>query len=112
METSTYGSELVVTRVYTELIMEMKYKLIIIEVLIDGRPQMLGNNESVVTSCSITSSTLNNKNNAIADHQVREAVGAGVIRLAHIPGKYNPDNILTNTLVPHQYHPITKELLV
>ena len=63
----------------------MCYKLRIIGVPIDGPPQMMGDNESMATSLSITSSNLKKKHNAMAYHQVREYVYAGGISMAHIP---------------------------
>ena len=71
MKTSTYGSELAATRIATELTMELRYKLRIIRVTIDGTYPIPEDNESVATSLSITSIKLKNKNNAIEYHQVR-----------------------------------------
>ena len=68
----------------------MRYKLKILGVLVD--------NEIVVISWSIPSITLNKKHNNIVYHRVREAVAAGIISLAHITGKYNPSDLLNNTL--------------
>ena len=65
---------------------------------IDGLDQMMGDNESLVTSCYINSSTPKKKHNAIDYHRVREAVHEGVIILENIPERYNPDYLLTNTL--------------
>ena len=75
---------------------------------IDGRAQMLGYNQSVVNRCSIPSSTLKNKHNDISYHRVREAVAAGLISLARIPGKSNLDDLLTKPLSPHQRYPLIK----
>ena len=48
----------------------------------------------------------------MAYNQVRESESSGVIRLAHIYGKFNPSNLMTNPLGPQQYCPLMKELLV
>ena len=75
-------------------------------VLIDGPSQILGDNESVVTSFYIPSSKLNKNHNAINYNLVREAVSKGVIFLTHITGKYNPSNLLTKTLGPQKHCPL------
>ena len=51
--------------------MEMRYKIIMIGITIDVTSQMLGNNEIVVTSCSITSSTTKKNQNTIVCNWVR-----------------------------------------
>ena len=113
METSSYGSYMVAMIIATEFIMEMRYTIIIIGVPIDGPDQMIGDNDIVVNSCSTPSITIKKRHNAIYYHQVREDVASGVTRMVHIPGKYNPSDILTEPLGPHQHnYPLMKELLV
>ena len=73
---------------------------------------MLGDNESVVTNYSVPSKTLKKKHNDITYNWAREAVAGGVIKLAHIPGKYNPADLLTKSFDPQQYYPLTKEFTV
>ena len=96
----------------TEYNMEMHYKLIMIRVHIDGPAQMMVYNESVMTSCFIHSSTIKKNHNYIAYHQVREDISTTVIRLSHIPVKYNPAGILTKPLGTQHQYPLMKELLV
>ena len=97
-KTSTYGSELVAKKTATKLTMEICYKLIMMGVPFDGPAKILGDNESVVISCSNPSSNLDKKHNYIYYHWFRGYVAAGVISLAHIPGKYNQTEILTKNL--------------
>jgi hypothetical protein len=112
VESSTYGSELVAARIATELTMAMRYRLRMLGVPIDGPTDLLGDNKSVITNCSIPSSTLKKKHNAIAYHRVREAVAAGVIRLGHIPSQSNIADILTKPLGPQVHYPLMKDFLV
>jgi hypothetical protein len=58
METSTYGSELVASRVATELILEVRYMLRSLGVALDGPALMLGDNMSVVLNTTVPSSVL------------------------------------------------------
>jgi hypothetical protein len=84
VEISTYGSELVASRIAIELILEVRYMLRSLGVVLDGPSLMLGDNMSVVLNTSIPSSFLKKKHNAIAYHRVREAIAAKVMRFAYI----------------------------
>ena len=57
---------MVSTIIFTELAMEMKYTIIIFGVTINGMDQIIGNNDIMVISWSITSTTIKNKHNGIA----------------------------------------------
>jgi hypothetical protein len=81
VETSTYGSELVASRVGTELILEIRYMLRSLGVALDGPALMLGDNMSAVLNTTVPSSVLKKKHNSIAYHCVREAIAARIIRL-------------------------------
>ena len=48
VETSTYGSELVASRIATELILEVRFMLRSLSVDLDGKTLILGDNISVV----------------------------------------------------------------
>ena len=52
METSTYGYELVAARITTELAIEYRNTLRFMGVKVDGPTLMLGDNKSVVLSCT------------------------------------------------------------
>ena len=104
VETSTYGSELVAARTATELVMEMRYTLMMLGVPIDGPALMLGDNMSVVVNTTLPSSKLKKKHQAIAYHRVREAIAAKIIRFAHIPSKDNFADVLTKPLPNDVYY--------
>jgi hypothetical protein len=61
VETSTYGSELVASRVATELMLEIRYMLRSLRVALDGPALMLGDNMSVVLNTTVPSSFLKKK---------------------------------------------------
>jgi hypothetical protein len=84
METSTYGSELVASRVAIELILEVRYMLRSLGVALDRSALMLGDNMSVVLNTTVSSSVLKEKHNAIAYHRVREAIAARIMRFEYI----------------------------
>jgi hypothetical protein len=56
VETSTYGSELVTSRIATELILVVRYMLRSLGVVLDGPSLMLGDNKSVVLNTTVLSS--------------------------------------------------------
>ena len=111
VESSTYGSELVAARITTELVMETRYKLRMLGVPVEGPSDMLGDNMSVIVNCSLPSSTLKKKHNAIAYHRVREAVAARVIRLRHVRSENNYSDPLSKALGGPKHYGLCKPLL-
>jgi hypothetical protein len=76
VDTSTNGSELVASRIYTELILEIWS----LGVALDGAALTIRENMSMVLNNTVTSSVLKKKHNAIAYHQIREAIVARIMR--------------------------------
>ena len=111
VETSMYWSELVAARIATELTIAMRYKLRMLGEPIMDEALLLGDNQSVIINCSIPSSTLKKKHNAIAYHRVREAVAAGVIELGKVPSKDNVADMMTKPLGPIIHSAIMKKFL-
>src|SRR5210317_1066894 len=89
VETSTYGSELVATRVATELILEYRNTLHLMGVELDGLALLLGDNNSVVLNCTMPHSVLKKKHAACNYHRVRETIAGGAMVFSHIPSEYN-----------------------
>ena len=103
---------MVAARIATELTMAMRYRLMMLGVPIKGLAILFGDNQSVVTNCSLSTSTLKKKHNAIAYHRVREAVAAGVINLVHLPSKDNVADIMTKPLGPQQHYLLMSRFLI
>ena len=82
VETSTFGAEIVAMRNAVEMIISLRYKLRMFGVPIEGPTNMYCDNEAVVKNCSTPESTLNKKHHSISYHFNREAVAAGIIRIA------------------------------
>jgi hypothetical protein len=95
VETSTYGSELVASRIATELILEVRFMLRSLGMDLDGTTLMLGDNMSVVLNTSVPSSVLKKKHNAIAYHRVSKAIAAKVMRFAYEKSDENVSDIVT-----------------
>jgi hypothetical protein len=111
VETSTYRSELVDSRIATELIVEMRFMLRSLGVDLEGPTLMLGDNMSVVLNTSVPSSVLKKKHSAIAYHRVQEAIAAKVLRFAYIRSEENSSNILTKPLCNEKLHYLVKKWL-
>ena len=111
VETSTYGSEMVATRIATELIMEYRYNLWMLGVPVEGPVMLLGDNLSVILNATVPSSMLKKKHLACIYHQVREAVAAKIMMFCHINSKDNVSNILTKPL-PLVQHMVPAKKLV
>ena len=77
----------------------------------DGPALMLGDNNSVVLNCTMPSSVLKKKHNAVAYHRVRKAIAAGIVNFAHIPSEMNYADILTKPLDSTSFHRLVKKLL-
>jgi len=98
IETSPFGSEIVAARIASEKIIEYRYKLRMMGLPLSGPSLLFGDNKSVISSCSVLSSTLKKRHNALAYHKIRECVAAGVIRIYHVDGKHNVADLLTKPL--------------
>jgi len=98
VETSTYGSEMVATRIACELVLETRYCLRMLGVPLDGPALMLGDNLSIVTSTTIPSSMLKKKHQAICYHCIQECVAAKVVRFVHVSSKENLSDFMTKPL--------------
>ena len=80
-------------------------------ITIEGPSVLLVDNEAVVKNTTLPSSTLKKKHNAIAYHKVREAVAAGIVRVAHIRSICNFADILTKPLSPQDFYCLIRFML-
>jgi hypothetical protein len=61
VETSTYGSELVASRVATDLAIEFRYNIRMMGFVLVGPVNMFGDNQAVILNTTIPSSQLKKK---------------------------------------------------
>ena len=95
VKTATYGSEFVVARIATEQIIDLRTTLRYLGIPVEGPSFLFGDNQSVVTSSTISSSVLNMRSSALSYHRVREAIAAKILKFYHIKGKDNPADVLS-----------------
>ena len=98
VESSTFGSELVAMRVARDLISAMRIKLKCFGIPINGPSNMYCDNEAVYKNTSNPESTLTKKHNSINYHICREAVAAGIMRVAKEDTETNIADALTKVL--------------
>ena len=67
-------------------------------VIVEKPAILLGDNMSVIQNCSLPSSQLKNKHNAIAYHRIRECVANGIIKLGHVGTEDNLADLCTKPL--------------
>ena len=97
VESRSFGSELAVLKIATDMIEALRYKLRCFGIHIDGPATVLCDNKSVVTNSSVPVSVLNKRHNAICYHRIRDAQAAQIIRVAWIPREINVSDLLTKT---------------
>lgn len=98
VETLTYGSELIAARIDVEMIIEVRYKLRMLGVPIKKPSVLIGTIMTVVVSITSLLSISKKKHNAIAYHNVREAIAAEICNFTHIDIKLSIADILNNSL--------------
>ena len=104
VETSTYGSELVAARIACDLIIEWRYKLRMLGVVMEESSWLVGDNMSVVVNTTIPSSNLKKKHQACNYHRVRECIAAQFVKFGHIDSKENMADICTKPLGNVDFH--------
>jgi hypothetical protein len=98
VESSTYGSELVASRIAVEMIIALRYSMAMLGVSLESSSHLVGDNMAVVLNTTIPSSALKKKHQACNYHKVRESIAAGFIKYGHIKSEKNVADILTKPL--------------
>ena len=95
VETATYGSEFVAARTAVEQIIDLRNTLRYLGVPLRDKTIMFGDNESVTDSASKPHAKLHKRHNMLSFHRVREAISKRVCSFHHIPGEFNPADVLS-----------------
>ena len=111
VETSTYGSELVAARIATDLIIEMRYKLRMLGVMLEESSVMVGDNMAVVINTTLPSSSLKKKHQACNYHRIREAIAAGIFKFGYIESTINLADVCTKPLGSESVHLLLKDYM-
>ncbi len=111
MESSTYGSEFMAARIAVEQIIDMRYTLRMMGVPLDGPLWLFGDNESVIVSSTIPTSTLKKRHNSISYHLCCETIALSIVNFIHLSGEENPADVLTKHLESWKHIPLMKPIL-
>ena len=98
VETSTFGSEFIAMKTAVEQIEALRYKLRMFGVPLEGPTNIFCDNESVFKNESIPDSTLKKKHTSICYHRSKEAVAAGMVRIAKEGTTTNLSDLFTEQL--------------
>ena len=111
VETSTYGSELVASRIAIEVLISMRYCLRMLGVKLEDSSLLVGDNMAVVLNTTIPSSALKKKHQACNYHKIRESIAAGFISYGHIPSTSNLADITTKPLARVLFEQLASQYL-
>jgi hypothetical protein len=111
VETATYGSELVAMRIAIEAVLEIRYKMRMMGLLVEEPSVVLCDNHAVIINTQLPSSNLKKKHNSVAFHKCREAVAAGIVKTAHVDTTNNIADIFTKPKRPADHYRLTRQVL-
>ena len=111
VETSTYGSELVASRIAVDMIIEQRYKLRMLGIKLEKTSLLVGDNMSVVLNTTLPSSNLKKKHQACNFHRVREMIAGSILSYGHIVSTENVADICTKPLGRQAFAYLTKKYL-
>jgi hypothetical protein len=96
-EGSTYGSELVAMRQAIDLVKGLRCKLRMFGIPTKSPTDVFCDNESVFKNVSVPESVLSRKQHSVSCHAAREAVAAGIVRIAKENTLTNLSDVFTKT---------------
>lgn len=98
VETSSFGSEFVAIKQYTEYIRGLRYKLRMMGIRCDDCCYIFGDNQYMLRNSSDPESQLRKKSNSVAYHFVREGTAKDEWRCAYVRSEDNHSDLLSKVL--------------
>jgi hypothetical protein len=95
VETATFGSEFIAARTTIDQIVDLRTTLRYLGVPIREKSYVFGDNKTVIDNSSTPHAKLHKRHNALSFHRVREAVASKYVSIFHLPGEFNPADILS-----------------
>ena len=95
VETATYASEFIASRICVEQAIDFRTTLRYLGVPIREKSYMFGDNKSVVDSSATPHAKLHKRHTALSFHHVREAIASKYLAFYHISGEDNPADVLS-----------------
>jgi hypothetical protein len=94
VETATFGSEFITARTTIDQIVDLQMTLCYLGIPIQEKSYVFRDNKTVIDASLTPHAKLHKRHNALSFHRVQEAVASKYFTIFHLPGKYNPANIL------------------
>jgi hypothetical protein len=95
VETATFDTEFIAARTTIDQIVDLRMTLHYLGVPIREKSYVFGDNKTVIDASSTPHAKLHKTHNALSFHHVREAVASKYVTIFHLPGEYNPADILS-----------------
>jgi hypothetical protein len=96
VETATFGSEFIAARTTIDQIVDHRTTLRYLGVPIrEKKSYVFRDNKTIIDASSTPHAKLHKRHNALSFHRVREAVASKYVTIFHLPGEYNPADILS-----------------
>ena len=111
VESSTYGSELVASRIAVEMLIELRYQLAMLGFKVIDTSLMVGDNMAVILSTTVPSSSIKKKHQSCNYHKVRESIAVKFVRFQHIKSEDNMADLLTKPLPRALFDKLTAQYL-
>ena len=112
VESSTYGSELVASRIAVEMLFALRYQLAMLGCKVEDTSLMDGDNMAVILSTTVPpSSSIKKKHQSCNYHKVRESIAAKFVRFQHIKSEDNMADLLTKPLPRALFDKLTAQYL-
>jgi hypothetical protein len=90
VETATFGSEFITARTTIDQIVDLRTTLHYLGIPIREKSYVFGDNKTVIDASLTPHAKLHKRHNC-----VREAVASKYVMIFHLPGEYNPADILS-----------------
>jgi hypothetical protein len=91
VETATFGLEFIAARTTIDQIVDLRY----LGIPIQEKSYIFGDNKTIINALSTPHAKLHKRHNALSFHRVQEAVASKYVTIFHLPGEYNPADILS-----------------
>jgi hypothetical protein len=99
VKTAPFGSEFIAARTTIDQIVDLQIDLRMtlhyLGIPIREKSYVFGDNKTIINVSSTPHAKLHKRHNALSFHHVREAFPSKYVTIFHLPGKYNPANILS-----------------
>jgi hypothetical protein len=95
VQTATFGSEFITARTTIDQTIDLRMTLRYLGIPIREKSYIFEDNKTVIDAPSTPHAKLHKRHNALSFHHVQEAVASKYVMIFHLPGEYNPANILS-----------------